>query len=115
MKYSNPRLAHEATDWPFGRHTCRAKFVVETHPKRGQRVLRYTENKTRTGWNKPKTTTYAPMTRIVDGDDDRTYIISASRYGDMVCVMPGTMKTSDAVHESSDPEQYAALMALFTA
>ncbi len=91
--FSNPRREVQVDDWPFGRHTCKARFVVESHPKRGERVSRVTENKTRTGWNKPKCTTYAPRQVILDGDDGRVYLLSATRYTpDMIVVTAGTMK-----------------------
>ena len=67
---SNPQMEVVIDDWPIGRQRCKAWFAVETGP-RGERVSRRTENKSRTGWNAPKYTTYAMRACIVDGDDGR--------------------------------------------
>ncbi len=75
LTFSNPVTECIIEDWPIGRQRCRARFLVETKPKKGQRVLRWTENKTRTGWNKPKATTFSIRACIVTGSDGRTYII----------------------------------------
>ena len=114
ITFTNPRMFAEIEDWPIGRQRCRARFTVETHPKRGQRVSRVTENKTRTGWNKPKTVTYAARFIIVDGSDGRLYLLSSSRYGsDSVIIWPGTLKTNEYVYRDSSPERYAELLPLF--
>ena len=74
--FSNPRLNASFSDWPLGgskRGNC--TFTVETHPKRGQRVLRTTTGK-------PKASTYSTFCAIVDGSDGRTYLLHYSnRYG----------------------------------
>ena len=75
MNYSNARKSATFNDWPLGgnkRGTC--TFVVEKHPKRGERVGRTTTGAT-------KYDTYAPEVAIVDGDDGRTYILSSTGYG----------------------------------
>lgn len=111
MMYRDPQTRLEIADWPFGRHTCRAIFEVETG-SRGQRCSRVTENKTRTGWNKPKTTTYGQACRIVTGDDGKTYVATLGRFGS-VSIMDGTLKTSaDHVHDS-DP-RYPEILSLFS-
>ena len=85
VKFSNPRREAEFDDWPFGRHRCRCRFVVETG-RAGERVARTTENKARTGWNKPKRTTYADRFVIVDGDDSKTYLLSRSERWQSICI-----------------------------
>lgn len=90
---SNPRTYALIEDWPFGRQRCRAKFWVEGKPGR-ERVVRLTENKTRTGWNKPKKLTYADRYAILDGDDGKTYLLYKSRTWDFIGVMCGDMKSS---------------------
>jgi hypothetical protein len=112
LTFTNLRRNAEVSDWPFGRQTCRARFEVETHPKLGQRVARYTENKTRTGWNKPKRTTYAPHFIIADGSDERTYLLSVHDHLLSVCVWPGTMKTMDYIYGDRAFELRARIFAL---
>ncbi len=89
---SNPRRETTIDDWPIGRQRCRCRFAVEAHPKRGERVARWTENKTRTGWNNPKKTTYATRFAIVDGDDGRTYLLSFNRDWGCIVLHAGDMK-----------------------
>jgi len=106
---SNPRMEVIIEDWPIGRQRCKAWFAVESGP-RGERVSRRTENKTRTGWNAPKHTTYATRARIVDGDDGRTYIVKD--IGSHISVMRGDMKFSAGSVWPDDP-QYADVLSLF--
>lgn len=73
-------------------------------------MSRRTENKSRTGWNAPKYTTYATKARIVDGDDGRTYIIKD--VGSHISVMRGDMKLSAGNVWPSDP-QYRDVLSLF--
>lgn len=114
MKFSNPRMTAEFTDWPLGgdrRGTC--VFVVESHPKKGQRIARTTTGK-------PKYTTYAQQARIVDGDDGRTYLLFwSTQYSSAVRVC-----SSDCQHDASFPdlpsyipeghERYKEIVALIT-
>ncbi len=106
---SNPRMEVVIEDWPIGRQRCKAWFAVESGP-RGERVSRRTENKSRTGWNAPKYTTYATRTRIVDGDDGRTYIIKD--VGSHISVMRGDMKFS-AGNIWPEDAQHADVLSLF--
>lgn len=101
MTYTNPRIEALIEDWPFGRQRCRARFSVESN-KRGERVKRWTENKARNGWNKPKATTYAPRVAIVDGDDGRIYILQTTVY-DFINVMSGNMKVERETIHLGDP------------
>lgn len=112
LTFTNLRRLALIDDWPFGRQTCRARFVVESHPRLGQRVARYTENKARTGWNKPKRTTYAKVFVIADGSDEKTYLLSTTRYGDMANIWPGTMKTIETVHGERALELRAQIFAM---
>lgn len=90
--FSNPRKTAMVEDWPIGSKRCRTRFVVEVDDKRGERVARYTENKDRTGWNKPKRNTYASSFVIVDGDDGRTYLLSYSKNSSQLTVHSSDMK-----------------------
>lgn len=92
VEYSNPRTEALIEDWPFGKKTCKARFEVQKHPRFGQRVARYTENKTRTGWNSPKCSTYTSKVAILDGSDGRTYIGMYHDMYDHITIMQGTMK-----------------------
>ena len=109
--FSNPRREAMIEDWPFGSMRCRARFVVEVDKKRGERVARYTENKTRTDWNKPKRTTYATRYVIVDGDDERTYLLSFSKTWGHLVIHQGDMKYTLAYLTAED-ERFAELFRL---
>ena len=116
ITFSNPRQYAEVEDWPIGRQRCRARFTVERKIGKGERVSRVTENKTRTGWNKPKTVTYADRFVIVDGSDDRLYLLSLnSTYGHSISVWPGTLKGGEEyVPADSKAERFAELLPLFS-
>src|SRR3990167_11435413 len=89
---SNPRSMAVIENWPYGYlQRCKAEFVVETHPTRGQRVKRRTENKTKTGWNTPKHTSYARRFVICDGNDGMTYLIG-DVINDAIGIWQGDMK-----------------------
>ncbi len=110
--FNNPRKFAEFGDWPCGRHWCKCRFEVESN-SRGERVLRFTENKARTGWNKPKKTTYADAFVIVDGDDGKTYLLSYNS----ICGRPIIVWFSDLQHvtETFWPKHplYLELLRLF--
>lgn len=108
MTYTNPRTEAVIDDWPIGRQRCRARFWVETDAKRGERVARTTENKTRTGSNKPKRTAYASRSVIVDGDDGRTYIL---QLGSHIAVLCGDMQHSREI-VFPDDERWPELVKL---
>jgi len=117
MKLTNPRLTATINDWPIGqRKTTTAVFTVEDKPGHGQRVSRCTQ-KASGGWAKAKYTTYAPKFLIADGDDGKTYLVCPAFSGggmDSMCVWPGTMKGTEYVYQSSQPERYKALVGLFS-
>lgn len=112
-RMSNPRSEALVPDWPIGRSRCKALFRV-TADKRGlERVMRWTENKARTGWNQPRATVYGSKAAIVDGDDGRTYLLIQMR--NSIAVWSGDMKTliaylreqfisSDGQVDLGDPE-----------
>ena len=69
IKFSNPRLHAEFTDWPLGGNKRgRCVFHVENGGKKGWRFTRVTTGK-------PKTATYGREGAIVDGEDGKTYLI----------------------------------------
>ena len=93
IQFSNPRKSAEFPDWPLGSNVRgTAKFEVE-YAKKGQRVSRVTQNKTKTGWNAPKLTTYADKVVIVDGDDGKTYLLALStQYGMVIKIDSADMQ-----------------------
>ena len=115
---TNPRKEAMFDDWPFGNSRCRCKFYVET-TNRGQRVCRQTENKAKTGWNRPKKTTYSKQFVIVDGDDDKTYLVGLGCPGSDSVDDAIVIWTSDCQHTLStvfkhyEPEKFTELLALF--
>ena len=104
--YSNPRLEAVIADWPSGSRRVNARFAIEARPGKGERATRVTTGA-------PKATTFALKTRIVDGDDGRTYIAKLTMYRN-VTIMRGDMKFDEETIWSSDP-RYPAIAALFTA
>lgn len=112
LTYSNPRQFAEFSDWPFGRQRVRCAFNVETDRQGRERVARVTENKTRTGWNKPKKTTYANRARIVDGSDGKTYLLLETKYGFIEVRKANMQEEHETVHGDTDPARYASLLAL---
>lgn len=94
IKLSNPRREARIEDWPSGRNRVTAVFAVEAN-NRGERV-------TRTTTGKPKATIYYRKVCIVDGDDDRTYVLGKTEF-DQIVLIPGTLKTVEYFRED-DPE-----------
>lgn len=105
MKYSNPRMSAIIENWPSGSKRVTARFEVEQDPKKGERAVRTTDGA-------PKKLTYALKTRIVDGDDGRTYIAELTMYG-TVSIMKGDMKFQHEHVHDEDP-RYAEVLKLFT-
>jgi len=109
--YSNPRLSAEFDDWPYGKFRTKATFTIESHPKRGERASRVTVNPKNGQTNKPKTTTYAPKVRIVDGNDGKTYIIEKPLWGH-ISVMKWDLQFQHETISDTDP-RYSQILALF--
>jgi hypothetical protein len=109
--YSNPRLEAVIKDWPSGSIRVNAIFRIETHPTRGQRATRVTEDPRR-GTIGHKVLTFTRQSRIVDGDDGKTYILNLSGFG-YISIMRGDMKFSaeDTIFPANP--RYAYLAALF--
>lgn len=112
VKFSNPRLQAEFDNWPIGSgNVGLCRFVVEDGGKKGQRVARTTTNKYGQ-WCKPKLTTYESKFVIVDGDDNKTYLLNLTPYG-FIKVTKSDLMQAEVVHESSSKERYEELKALF--
>ena len=105
MKYSNPRMEAIISEWPMGRDKrATATFNIEQN-KQGERAVRTTVGA-------PKKLTYAVKSRIVDGEDGRTYIANLTLYGH-ISIMQGDMKfCKESIHPSD--ERYAEVRALFS-
>ena len=116
--FSNPRTEAMIDNWPIGRQRCRCHFVVETGGKGrkgGQRVARTTENKTRTGWNKPKRTTYAQQFVIVGGDDGKTWLLSyGTTYGPSIEVWYSDVQHTAAYLTPDAGDVWAHAIQLFS-
>ena len=62
----SPETAYLVSDYPYGfRLRCRCRYWIETHPKRGSRLVTQTSDPKREAvvlghevWNRPKTATY---------------------------------------------------------
>jgi hypothetical protein len=104
MKYSNPRMSAIIENWPSGKNRVTAIFEIEQN-KKGERATRKTTGAI-------KKLTYAVKTRIVDGDDGRTYIAELSMYGNIV-IMNGDMKYMKESFNSKD-EKYQELLTMFS-
>lgn len=112
--FSNARRIAEFTDWPSGRNRVQCKFEVEHNEKKGYRVVRTTTDKNGL-WCKPKADTYNGKAVIVDGADGKTYILqNVPMYG-FIKVSRSDFMSEGTVHQSSDPEAYAALKAIIEA
>ena len=110
MQYSNPRLRAAIQGWPSGRYDKTvALFVINRDAKRGERCERVTE-KLNGSLSKPKLGIYAPITRIMDGDDGKTYIVSLTEYGS-ISVMQGNLKYSEEYISDGDT-RFAGLVDL---
>ena len=102
--YSNPRMNAVIQNWPSGAKRVTATFSIETHPTRGQRVMRTTNGA-------PKKLTYAKLMRIVDGDDGKIYIAVLSYWGH-ITIHRGDMKYSQETVFERDP-RYQVVRELF--
>lgn len=111
ITYTNPQLNLTVTDWPYGRFRTTAVFTVEKN-KQGERVSRITTNPKTGAENAPKRSTYATLSRIVDGSDGKTYIMQLTSYG-FIKVMQSDMQHA---YETifADNERYTELLKLFT-
>lgn len=77
--HTSPDTAYVVADYPYGfRLRCSIRYWVETHPKRGQRVVSQTTNPKRGDtWNKPKASTYSDI-RVLYIDSATGYVENAA-------------------------------------
>ena len=79
--HDSPDTAYTATDYPYGyklRTTIR--YWIETKKAHGQRFVSQTVNPKTGHWNKPKTSTYAPLVFLALDDQDHIVNQSLSEY-----------------------------------
>ncbi len=112
LTYSHPRKTLEVNSWPSGGNRVRAKFNVQHHEWRGERVTRATTNPKTGEWNAPRKTAYASKARIVIGSDGKTYLVMLSGYGP-ITILQSNLKYEKEVIYMSD-SRYPDVMALFT-
>ena len=71
---------HIVPDWPWGRkERCEMRFSVESHPKRGERLVKQSRKNGRT--YKPKATTYATRVKIIRIDGKIGHVVWNKMYG----------------------------------
>lgn len=66
------------TDYPYGQLRTSCTWSIESSVKNGTRVSRQTINPKTGKACAPKRTTYSQATYLAQGDDGRTYIVTAS-------------------------------------
>ena len=113
IAFSNPRVEATIENWPVGGHNkASAHFIVEQRSLKGgahaSRVARRTR-KPNGRWGNPKRTTYGRATTIVDGSDERTYVLQIMA-NDMIHLWLATLNQSQYLHKRDDPERFAALV-----
>lgn len=107
MIYTDPRRKAVIQGWPSGPRRVTARFWIEPHPKRGERVCR------QTAANRPKKSTYARRCVIVTGvEDGRTYFLQES--GSHITVCRGDMRYAEESRFPKD-EGFADLVGLLEA
>jgi hypothetical protein len=104
VNYSNPRMSAVIEGWPSGSKRVTATFVIEQAPRKGERAVRTTTGA-------PKKLTYAVKSRIVDGDDGRTYIANLTMYGHVSIMQSNMQFSEESIHQ--DDDRYVAVLALF--
>lgn len=111
MRYSNPRKYAEFNDWPSANYRVRCTFAVERGSK-GERVRRVTDKPNCPGVEcAPKLTTFAYKVILVDGEDERIYIMNYSHCG-MISVISSDMKHSVETFHCGN-EQFNECLKLF--
>ena len=91
MEYSNVRKEYTTEDWPSGSHRVKAVFAIEKN-NRGERATRVTYHPHTGRANAPKKTTYDAITRIADGEDGKTYIVSYTSLYGFISVMQSNLQ-----------------------
>lgn len=81
----SPETAYLVSDYPYGfRLRCKIRYWLDVHPKLGVRLVSQTTNPKVSGevWNKPKASTYRPLTACMFLDEENHVTWTALRiYG----------------------------------
>lgn len=99
MNYFNQRTDAFFEDWPSGNKRVECRFWVEDVPGKGQRMCKQTTGK-------PKKTNYVDKTVIVDGEDDKTYILRRPSFFGFIEVFNHAFKSVETAHASSNKERF---------
>ncbi len=102
MQYSNFRKEFTSADWPTGSYRTTAIFSIEAN-KKGERAVRVTYHPVTGRPNAPKKTTYDAITRIADGEDGRTYIVSYTSLYGFISVMQSNLQFQQETIHEKDP------------
>lgn len=113
IKFTNPRLIAEFSDWPSGGQRVKCRFIVEGQTRKGYRVSRTTTNK-HGQWCRSKYTTYGDKVVIVDGSDNKTYLLQLSKIFGFISIWASdfTNPNGAAVHKDTDPAKHKELLDL---
>lgn len=88
-----------------------AVFTIEAKAGKGERAVRVTTSQL-DRISAPKALTFAVKSRIVDGDDGKTYVVTLTQYGH-ISVFQSNMQFQAEDSIFPDNPRYAALRALF--
>jgi len=80
LSFSNPRTTAFFPDWKMGNYLVECRFVVEVHPTKGYRLLRYLQRFGREQ-KTPKSSRWNGRCCIVNGNDNGVYLLQRTRYG----------------------------------
>jgi hypothetical protein len=105
VTYSNPRISAQVKNWSSGvTQTDFIIFEIEINDKHGQRATRK-----RTG--RIRRLPYAKFMRIVDGDDNKLYIVALSFDGTIAVWHESMRQQAELVYP--DEFRYSELARLF--
>jgi len=76
------KSAYVIDDYPYSRLRTKMNVWVETHPKRGDRVYRQTQNPKTGRWNKPKVSTYFMITFLFLDEKNHVVVKGLNEYAD---------------------------------
>lgn len=79
--HTNEKNAYVIDDYPYGFHErTQKKMWIETHPKKGDRVVSMTLNPKNGRWNKPKASTYSEIAALYIDSNGHVEADGVSKY-----------------------------------